>query len=159
MSTGEEESSSDSDQDSSYAGQVAVQSQDWKPTRSLIEHVFVTDVTANLVTVTVKESPTSVGFFSIRNCWFDCKPEQTEWIQVLRQLEKHTREWMNEWVGQFVLYLFVVNDRLWGIKKSFIDSNYLFAHVKKQKQKTSNLIKILSPCERFIKITFSCELK
>uniref|UniRef100_A0A3B4FX87 Chromobox 2 n=1 Tax=Pundamilia nyererei TaxID=303518 RepID=A0A3B4FX87_9CICH len=49
--------------DSSYAGQVAVQSQDWKPTRSLIEHVFVTDVTANLVTVTVKESPTSVGFF------------------------------------------------------------------------------------------------
>uniref|UniRef100_A0A3Q4MKQ3 Chromobox homolog 2 (Drosophila Pc class) n=1 Tax=Neolamprologus brichardi TaxID=32507 RepID=A0A3Q4MKQ3_NEOBR len=68
MSTGEEESSSDSDQDSSYAGQVAVQSQDWKPTRSLIEHVFVTDVTANLVTVTVKESPTSVGFFSIRNC-------------------------------------------------------------------------------------------
>ncbi|XP_022045716.1 chromobox protein homolog 2 [Acanthochromis polyacanthus] len=70
MSTGEEESSSDSDQDSSYAGQghsVGVQNQDWKPTRSLIEHVFVTDVTANLVTVTVKESPTSVGFFSIRN--------------------------------------------------------------------------------------------
>ncbi len=70
MSTGEDESSSDSDQDSSYAGQdrsVAVQNQDWKPTRSLIEHVFVTDVTANLVTVTVKESPTSVGFFSIRN--------------------------------------------------------------------------------------------
>ncbi|XP_028268890.1 chromobox protein homolog 2 [Parambassis ranga] len=69
MSTGEEESSSDSDQDS-YAGQdrsVAIQNQDWKPTRSLIEHVFVTDVTANLVTVTVKESPTSVGFFSIRN--------------------------------------------------------------------------------------------
>ncbi|XP_042247898.1 chromobox protein homolog 2 [Thunnus albacares] len=70
MSTGEEESSSDSDQDSSYAVQdrsVMVQNQDWKPTRSLIEHVFVTDVTANLVTVTVKESPTSVGFFSIRN--------------------------------------------------------------------------------------------
>uniref|UniRef100_A0A3B3VA36 Chromobox homolog 2 (Drosophila Pc class) n=1 Tax=Poecilia latipinna TaxID=48699 RepID=A0A3B3VA36_9TELE len=70
MSTGEEESSSDSDHDSSYAGQghpVAGQNQDWKPTRSLIEHVFVTDVTANLVTVTVKESPTSVGFFSIRN--------------------------------------------------------------------------------------------
>ncbi|XP_040917619.1 chromobox protein homolog 2 [Toxotes jaculatrix] len=70
MSTGEEESSSDSDQDSSYTGQdrsVVVQNQDWKPTRSLIEHVFVTDVTANLVTVTVKESPTSVGFFSIRN--------------------------------------------------------------------------------------------
>ncbi|XP_029294419.1 chromobox protein homolog 2 isoform X2 [Cottoperca gobio] len=70
MSTGEEESGSDSDQDSSYVGQdgsVAVQNQDWKPTRSLIEHVFVTDVTANLVTVTVKESPTSVGFFSMRN--------------------------------------------------------------------------------------------
>lgn len=70
MSTGEEESSSDSDHNSSCAGQgrsVAVQNQDWKPTRSLIEHVFVTDVTANLVTVTVKESPTSVGFFSIRN--------------------------------------------------------------------------------------------
>uniref|UniRef100_A0A4W6CN18 Chromobox homolog 2 (Drosophila Pc class) n=1 Tax=Lates calcarifer TaxID=8187 RepID=A0A4W6CN18_LATCA len=70
MSTGEEESSSDSDQDSSYTGQdrsMGVQNQDWKPTRSLIEHVFVTDVTANLVTVTVKESPTSVGFFSIRN--------------------------------------------------------------------------------------------
>lgn len=70
MSTGEEESGSDSDQDSSCAeqdGSVATQNQDWKPTRSLIEHVFVTDVTANLVTVTVKESPTSVGFFSIRN--------------------------------------------------------------------------------------------
>lgn len=66
MSTGEDESSSDSDPD--YAGQNRpVQNQDWKPTRSLIEHVFVTDVTANLVTVTVKESPTSVGFFSIRN--------------------------------------------------------------------------------------------
>ncbi|XP_029996776.1 chromobox protein homolog 2 [Sphaeramia orbicularis] len=64
MSTGEDESSSDSDQD--YGGPT-VQNQDWKPTRSLIEHVFVTDVTANLVTVTVKESPTSVGFFSIRN--------------------------------------------------------------------------------------------
>ncbi|KAL2101031.1 hypothetical protein ACEWY4_002792 [Coilia grayii] len=71
MSTGEEGSSSDSDQDSPFPsnGQdFAVQaSQDWKPTRSLIEHVFVTDVTANLVTVTVKESPTSVGFFSLRN--------------------------------------------------------------------------------------------
>lgn len=73
MSTGEDESSSDSDQDSSYPGNgkdlsISVQTnQDWKPTRSLIEHVFVTDVTANLVTVTVKESPTSVGFFSIRN--------------------------------------------------------------------------------------------
>ncbi|XP_074553621.1 chromobox protein homolog 2 [Halichoeres trimaculatus] len=67
MSTGEDESSSESDQDSPYAGTGAAQNQDWKPTRSLIEHVFVTDVTANLVTVTVKESPTSVGFFSIRN--------------------------------------------------------------------------------------------
>nr|XP_019950103.1 PREDICTED: chromobox protein homolog 2 [Paralichthys olivaceus] len=67
MSTGEEESSSDSDQDSSFIGQDRSMNQDWKPTRSLIEHVFVTDVTANLVTVTVKESPTSVGFFSIRN--------------------------------------------------------------------------------------------
>ncbi|KAG7274899.1 hypothetical protein CRUP_018535 [Coryphaenoides rupestris] len=77
-STGEEEGSScsDSDQDSSpcYPGNgardlsVSLQSgQEWKPTRSLIEHVFVTDVTANLVTVTVKESPTSVGFFNIRN--------------------------------------------------------------------------------------------
>lgn len=37
---------------------------DWRPARSLLEHVFVTDVTANFVTVTVKESPTSVGFFS-----------------------------------------------------------------------------------------------
>lgn len=84
MSTGEEESSSDSDQDFSYNEQdasVAVQNQDWKPTRSLIEHVFVTDVTANLVTVTVKESPTSVGFFSIRNYWQGsrhCKPAGIE---------------------------------------------------------------------------------
>ncbi|CAB1441841.1 unnamed protein product [Pleuronectes platessa] len=67
MSTGEEETSSDSDQDSSFIGQDLSLNQDWKPTRSLIEHVFVTDVTANLVTVTVKESPTSVGFFSMRN--------------------------------------------------------------------------------------------
>lgn len=73
MSTGEEESCSDSDQDSpNYVEEVPPvaaqnQNQDWKPTRSLIEHVFVTDVTANLVTVTVKESPTSVGFFSLRN--------------------------------------------------------------------------------------------
>lgn len=74
MSTGEEESCSDSDQDSPYASQdssAMVQNQDWKPTRNLIEHVFVTDVTANLVTVTVKESPTSVGFFSLRNYWRD----------------------------------------------------------------------------------------
>lgn len=72
MSTGEE-TSSDSDRDSASfpdMGQnmsVSIQtSQDWKPTRSLIEHVFVTDVTANLITVTVKESPTSVGFFNLR---------------------------------------------------------------------------------------------
>ncbi|NWU53592.1 CBX2 protein, partial [Dromas ardeola] len=72
MSTGEE-TSSDSDRDSaSFRGMgqnmsVSIQtSQDWKPTRSLIEHVFVTDVTANLITVTVKESPTSVGFFNLR---------------------------------------------------------------------------------------------
>ncbi|XP_034798924.1 chromobox protein homolog 2 [Pan paniscus] len=74
MSAGEESSSSDSDPDSASppsTGQnpsVSVQtSQDWKPTRSLIEHVFVTDVTANLITVTVKESPTSVGFFNLRH--------------------------------------------------------------------------------------------
>ncbi|XP_007423422.1 chromobox protein homolog 2 [Python bivittatus] len=74
VSTGEEETSSDSDRDSAAfpgAGQnmsVSIQtSQDWKPTRSLIEHVFVTDVTANLITVTVKESPTSVGFFNLRH--------------------------------------------------------------------------------------------
>ncbi|CAL8316298.1 unnamed protein product [Arctogadus glacialis] len=73
-STGEEGSSSDSDQDSCFPGSgqqdlsISLQSsQEWKPTRSLIEHVFVTDVTANLVTVTVKESPTSVGFFNMRN--------------------------------------------------------------------------------------------
>ncbi|MED6238331.1 hypothetical protein ATANTOWER_017377 [Ataeniobius toweri] len=40
---------------------------DWRPARSLMEHVFVTDVTANFITVTVKESPTSVGFFSSQN--------------------------------------------------------------------------------------------
>lgn len=73
LSTGEEGSSSDSDHDSSFPSDnrdlaISVQAgQDWRPPRSLIEHVFVTDVTANLVTVTVKESPTSVGFFSIRN--------------------------------------------------------------------------------------------
>ena len=74
LSTGEENSSSDSDPDSTSPPSakqnlsVSVQtSQDWKPTRSLIEHVFVTDVTANLITVTVKESPTSVGFFNLRH--------------------------------------------------------------------------------------------
>lgn len=40
---------------------------DWRPARSLLEHVFVTDVTANFITVTVKESPTSVGFFNSPN--------------------------------------------------------------------------------------------
>ncbi|XP_063266074.1 chromobox protein homolog 2 isoform X2 [Prinia subflava] len=72
VSTGED-TSSDSDRDSASlpgVGQnmsVSIQTnQDWKPTRSLIEHVFVTDVTANLITVTVKESPTSVGFFNLR---------------------------------------------------------------------------------------------
>lgn len=64
LSAGEDGSSSDSDAD--YGSQM-VSNNEWKPPRSLIEHVFVTDVTANLVTVTVKESPTSVGFFSIRN--------------------------------------------------------------------------------------------
>ncbi|XP_075418426.1 chromobox protein homolog 2 [Tenrec ecaudatus] len=73
LSTGEENSSSDSDPDSASAPgagpnlSVSVQTiQDWRPPRSLIEHVFVTDVTANLITVTVKESPTSVGFFNLR---------------------------------------------------------------------------------------------
>uniref|UniRef100_A0A3B3ZXM5 Chromo domain-containing protein n=1 Tax=Periophthalmus magnuspinnatus TaxID=409849 RepID=A0A3B3ZXM5_9GOBI len=36
----------------------------WRPSRNVLEHVFVTDVTANFITVTVKESPTSVGFFN-----------------------------------------------------------------------------------------------
>uniref|UniRef100_UPI00398F50DA chromobox protein homolog 2 n=1 Tax=Pristiophorus japonicus TaxID=55135 RepID=UPI00398F50DA len=73
LSTGEETMSSDSDHDSSFSSvvpnpSISIQTnQDWKPTRSLIEHVFVTDVTANLVTVTVKESPTSVGFFNLRH--------------------------------------------------------------------------------------------
>ncbi|KAK7938773.1 hypothetical protein WMY93_002099 [Mugilogobius chulae] len=59
LSAGEEGSTSESDTD--FGAQI-VTANDWKPPRSLIEHVFVTDVTANLVTVTVKESPTSVGF-------------------------------------------------------------------------------------------------
>lgn len=74
MSAGEDASSSDSDRDSPSPGDsrhgdhdAAAAPQDWKPPRSLIEHVFVTDVTANLVTVTVKESPTSVGFFNVRH--------------------------------------------------------------------------------------------
>uniref|UniRef100_UPI00358F1D95 chromobox protein homolog 7-like n=1 Tax=Myxine glutinosa TaxID=7769 RepID=UPI00358F1D95 len=37
---------------------------DWKPKSFLAQNVLVTDVTANLVTVTVKESFSSVGFFS-----------------------------------------------------------------------------------------------
>ncbi|KAJ4918059.1 hypothetical protein JOQ06_012508 [Pogonophryne albipinna] len=37
---------------------------DWRPERSRMETVCVTDVTANFITVTVKESPTSEGFFS-----------------------------------------------------------------------------------------------
>ncbi|XP_072298767.1 chromobox protein homolog 2 [Eucyclogobius newberryi] len=61
-----EEAGSTSESDTDFGAQI-VTGNDWKPPRSLIEHVFVTDVTANLVTVTVKESPTSVGFFSIRN--------------------------------------------------------------------------------------------
>lgn len=69
------ENSSDSDPDSSSllpsAGQnlsVAIQTnKDWKPTRSLTENIFVTDVTDNLITVTVKESPISVGFFNVRH--------------------------------------------------------------------------------------------
>ncbi|XP_011523685.1 chromobox protein homolog 2 isoform X2 [Homo sapiens] len=86
MSAGEESSSSDSDPDSASppsTGQnpsVSVQtSQDWKPTRSLIEHVFVTDVTANLITVTVKESPTSVGFFNLRPLCSPLLPQETRW--------------------------------------------------------------------------------
>lgn len=51
-------------------GNVATDSDaetDWRPARGLLDHVFVTDVTANFITVTVKESPTSVGFFNSRN--------------------------------------------------------------------------------------------
>ncbi|XP_064179157.1 chromobox protein homolog 2-like isoform X1 [Anguilla rostrata] len=72
MSTGEvgNRSGSDRPDPSPNGGQSmsvsVLTNQDWKPTRSLIEHVFVTDITANLVTVTVKESLTSVGFFG--NC-------------------------------------------------------------------------------------------
>lgn len=74
VSSAEDSSSSDSDPDpasppsAQHNLSVSVQtSQDWKPPRSLLEHVFVTDVTANLITVTVKESPTSVGFFNLRH--------------------------------------------------------------------------------------------
>lgn len=80
LSTGDsdETSSSESEHDASLypdnsrpsLGNDATESDtetDWRPTRSLLEHVFVTDVTANFITVTVKESPTSVGFFSSRN--------------------------------------------------------------------------------------------
>uniref|UniRef100_A0A146ZN63 Chromobox 2 n=1 Tax=Fundulus heteroclitus TaxID=8078 RepID=A0A146ZN63_FUNHE len=79
LSTGESDSSSsESERDASpfpddsrpSGGGRAAESDtetDWRPARSLMEHVFVTDVTANFITVTVKESPTSVGFFSSRN--------------------------------------------------------------------------------------------
>ncbi|XP_041829307.1 chromobox protein homolog 2-like [Melanotaenia boesemani] len=79
LSTGDsDETSSESEHDAAMfpddsrpsRGNAATESDtetDWRPARSLLEHVFVTDVTANFVTVTVKESPTSVGFFSSRN--------------------------------------------------------------------------------------------
>ncbi|XP_071760262.2 chromobox protein homolog 2-like [Centroberyx gerrardi] len=81
LSTGDsdETSSSESERDASLfpggrpsLGAVAMEldvdmETDWRPARSLLEHVFVTDVTANFITVTVKESPTSVGFFNSRN--------------------------------------------------------------------------------------------
>ncbi|XP_008297341.1 chromobox protein homolog 2-like [Stegastes partitus] len=80
LSTGDSDdsSSSESEQDAAMfpgnsrpsLGNNATESDtetDWRPTRSLLEHVFVTDVTANFITVTVKESPTSVGFFNSRN--------------------------------------------------------------------------------------------
>ncbi|KAI9529503.1 hypothetical protein NQZ68_011212 [Dissostichus eleginoides] len=38
---------------------------DWRPERSRMETVCVTDVTANFITVTVKESPTSEGFSAL----------------------------------------------------------------------------------------------
>ncbi|XP_053709174.1 chromobox protein homolog 2-like [Synchiropus splendidus] len=78
FSTGgsDDTSSSDSEQEPSFInsrpslGDNATESDtetDWRPAHSLLEQVFVTDVTANFVTVTVKESPTSVGFFHSRN--------------------------------------------------------------------------------------------
>nr|XP_057925283.1 chromobox protein homolog 2-like [Doryrhamphus excisus] len=80
LSTGDsdESSSSESEPDAaSYPsnsrpslGDAATESDtetDWRPARSLLEQVFVTDITANFITVTVKESPTSVGFFNQRN--------------------------------------------------------------------------------------------
>lgn len=80
LSTGDSDdsSSSESEQDAALfpgnsrpsLGNNATESDtetDWRPARSLLEHVFVTDVTANFITVTVKESPTSVGFFNSRN--------------------------------------------------------------------------------------------
>lgn len=85
LSTGDsdETSSSESEPDASLyphnsrpsLGNNATESDtetDWRPARSLLEHVFVTDVTANFITVTVKESPTSVGFFNSRNHWRLC---------------------------------------------------------------------------------------
>ena len=80
LSTGDsdETSSSDSEHDAGpypndsrpSLGDNAAESDaetDWRPALSLLEHVFVTDVTANFITVTVKESPTSIGFFNSRN--------------------------------------------------------------------------------------------
>ncbi|XP_057681161.1 chromobox protein homolog 2-like isoform X2 [Corythoichthys intestinalis] len=80
LSTGDSDDSSSSESERDAAsypsnsrpslGDAATESDaetDWRPTRNLLEHVFVTDVTANFITVTVKESPTSVGFFNPRN--------------------------------------------------------------------------------------------
>lgn len=80
LSTGDSDDTSSSDSDRAASlfphnsrpslGNSAAESDtetDWRPARSLLEHVFVTDVTANFITVTVKESPTSVGFFNSRN--------------------------------------------------------------------------------------------
>ncbi|XP_061612527.1 chromobox protein homolog 2-like isoform X2 [Phyllopteryx taeniolatus] len=80
LSTGDSDDSSGSESERDAAsypsdsrpslGDAATESDaetDWRPTRNLLEHVFVTDVTANFITVTVKESPTSVGFFNPRN--------------------------------------------------------------------------------------------
>nr|XP_032836702.1 chromobox protein homolog 6-like [Petromyzon marinus] len=45
-------------------GSAAALAPEWKPKAFLAQHVMVTDVTANLLTVTVKESSSSVGFFA-----------------------------------------------------------------------------------------------
>uniref|UniRef100_G3P703 Chromo domain-containing protein n=1 Tax=Gasterosteus aculeatus aculeatus TaxID=481459 RepID=G3P703_GASAC len=70
LSTGDSEETSSSESDGRLGlggGGGSDGETDWRPARSLLEHVFVTDVTANFITVTVKESPTSVGFFNSRN--------------------------------------------------------------------------------------------